>query len=231
MHLFRVVVPIFDRQGPAQWGPFLGTGTFVGDPPLLATAYHVVRDRGTHFGISLPGSPIRWNISAFPATLIRYDSAVDLALLRVDGYIPPFTFVLAEPNEIANNIPVLSYEYGTTVNVAGVDQLAPATRMGNVTRVIDLSETFGLAGRHALELSYPALRGASGAPVVSSINTHLWGVIVANSEYHLLPVQIESVLDADGNLREDVRYMLPQAIAVNVVHLRPLLSGETGTAA
>jgi len=231
IHLFRVVVPIFRLLEDGGWGSFAGTGTFVGDPPLLATAYHVVRGAGTEFAIALPPSPIRWNINAFPATLILLDSDVDLALLRVKGYVPPFTFVLARDNEIVNNIPVLSYEFGTTQRYAGIDHLAPATRMGNVTRVIDLSDRFGPAGRHALELSYPALRGASGAPVLSSVNTHLWGIVIANYEYHLLPAQIATTVDQHEGIHEEVMYLLPQAIAVNAVHLRPLLLAEQGAAA
>jgi len=230
LQLFRVVVPIFDYEEGGEWGPFIGTGTFVGDPPLLATAHHVVRGRGSHFAMALPPSPIRWNMNAFSATLLRYDAEVDLAVLRVDGYSPPFSFILAREDEIANNIPVFSFEYGTTQRIAGIDHLAPATRMGNVTRVIDLSDRYGAAGRLALELSYPALRGASGAPVISSLNTRLWGIVIANHEYHLLPAQIESVTDESEGLHEEIRYLLPQAIAVNVIHLRPLLAGEGGTA-
>ena len=160
------------------------------------------------------------------ATPLRHDAGLDLALLEVHGYRPPFTFVLAGDREIANNIPALSYEYGTTENIAGVDHLAPATRMGNVTRVIDLSDRFGPAGRQALELSFPALRGASGAPVFSSVNTHLWGIVIANYEYHLLPAQIETVRTSTGDVAAETRYLLPQAIAVNAKHLRSLLTSQ-----
>jgi len=63
--LYEAVVPIFlDAEG-REFGPFIGTGVFVGDPPLLATAYHVIRDAGDQFAIALPPSPIRWNINAF----------------------------------------------------------------------------------------------------------------------------------------------------------------------
>ncbi len=70
-----------------------------------------------------------------------------------------------------------------------------------------------------LELSFPALRGASGAPVVSIGNeVVLWGIIVANVSYHLLPAQIEKVVEGDTTV-EEIKYLLPQAIAVNVKHL------------
>lgn len=46
--------------------------------------------------------------------------------------------------------------------------------------------------------------------------------MVANAAYHLLPQQIESVLDEKNNLFEEIRYMLPQAVAVNIRQLRPM---------
>jgi hypothetical protein len=63
-----------------------------------------------------------------------------------------------------------------------------------------------------LELSFPALRGASGAPVVEIRGTALFahGVIVANTEHHLLPAHIETVLDSKNQLLEERKYFLPQ---------------------
>ena len=153
MQLSRSIVPIFEYEEGGKWGGFLGTGTFVGDPPILVTAYHVLRDHGPDFAVVLPPSPIKWGVNAFGADMLRFDEAFDLALLAVQGYVPPNAFILADETEIANNVPVLCYEFGTTTRVASVDHLAPATRMGNVTRVIDLSEQFGPAGLQALELS------------------------------------------------------------------------------
>lgn len=95
--------------------------------------------------------------------------------------------------------------------------------MGNVTRTLDLTDRYGEAGRSALELSFPALRGASGAPVVSNLTFRLWGIIIANVSYHLLPAQIESVLDEQGQVEEETRFMLPQAVAVHIKHLRKVL--------
>jgi hypothetical protein len=74
-----------------------------------------------------------------------------------------------------------------------------------------------------LELSFPALRGASGAPVLSNLTFRLWGIITANVAYHLLPVQIEHVWDDEGQITEETRFLLPQAIAVHVKHLQAML--------
>jgi hypothetical protein len=74
-----------------------------------------------------------------------------------------------------------------------------------------------------LVLSFAALRGASGAPVVSNTDLHLWGIVTANRAYHLLPTQVETVLDEKNQLIEEVRFMLPQALAIHVKHLRSVL--------
>jgi hypothetical protein len=103
------------------------------------------------------------------------------------------------------------------------------TRMTN-------AENLGPAGVGALELSWPVLRGASGAPVTYNDNPYMppeekWGVlgvIVANASYHALPAQITSVLYDDNSLLEEVKYMLPQALAVNINHLRPMYERAMG---
>jgi hypothetical protein len=48
-----------------------------------------------------------------------------------------------------------------------------------------------------LELSFPALKGASGSAVTELRGSQLivHGILVANTEHHLLPAQIETVLD------------------------------------
>jgi hypothetical protein len=224
VQFFKSVVPLFAYDGNIQG--FLGTAVFVGDLPLLATADHVVRNWEGDFAFTLPPSPILWNVNAFKAHLVARDPEFDLALLDASPFRPEYSVMPADNGQIANNIPVLCYEYGTTQTIAGVAHLAPAMRMGNVTRVIDLSDRFGRAGESALELSFPALRGASGAPVISSQGFYLWGIVIANIEYHLLPAQIISVLDETNQVYEETKYMLPQAVAVNVKHLRPMLEGH-----
>jgi hypothetical protein len=48
------------------------------------------------------------------------------------------------------------------------------------------------------------------------------GVIVSSSSYHLLPIQIETTLNSANMLLDEVKYLLPQALAVNVEHVQPL---------
>ena len=215
----ETIVPIFAIDGSNNIRHFLGTGSFVGQRPFLVTAEHVIRDWSGLFAITvLPDTS-----HIIRATLVVKNRDADLALLEVPGYPPEKALPLAEDNEITENQDVVCLEYGTTRTQGRVTHLAPATRLGNVTRKLNLQERYGQAGVDALELSFPALRGASGAPVFSNSNFHLWGVVIANVSYHLLPAQIESVLDETNQVLEETRYLLPQAIAVHVKHLRAMI--------
>ena len=220
------IVPLFavDDLNVAGLGRylFLGTGAFVGERPLLATAEHVVRDWQGPFAIAiLPRTGKLAPATPMPAKLVAKDPQADLALLEVPGYPREKALDLAQDSEIRMNKFVYCLEYSTTYAQRGAIHLSPATRVGNVTRLLDLRHRCGRAGDGALELSFPALRGASGAPIVSE-SFRVWGVVTANVDYHLLPSQIESVLDEKNQVYEETRYLLPQAIAVHPKHLRAM---------
>lgn len=215
------IVPIFAIDKNRYVKRFLGTGVFCNDPCVLATADHVIRDWKESFAISILGNLGK----LYDAHIILRNPESDLAILDVPEYTPPFSFPLAK-GEIGMNQIVFNFEYGTTQVIGNTIILGPATRLGNVTRIIDLSERYGLAGKDILELSFPALRGASGSPVINSLDYSLFGIIIANVSYHLLPAQIESVLNEHNKAEEEIKYMLPQGLAVNVKHLRDLIDNK-----
>jgi hypothetical protein len=215
------VVPIFGRNethAPAEVGAFLGTGSLIGDGSILLTADHVIAGWSGKLVIAVVP-----NISNLhPLTVIERDTAHDLALLKVEGYRSPRPLVPRFDQSIPPNWTASTFEFGTTRSLGRAIELSPATRLGNVTRVLTV-EQLGAAGVDALELSFPALRGASGSPVMfENASFGLIGVIVANVQYHLLPAQIENVLTADNTHLKETVYMLPQAVAVNVRHLKPM---------
>ncbi|MBN2002241.1 MAG: trypsin-like peptidase domain-containing protein [Anaerolineae bacterium] len=224
MNPSETIVPIFGVDKASDENIFLGTGALIGKPSLVVTAEHVVRGWDGPFGIvKLPVEtrhPMR-------ANLVIKNRDVDLALLEVPDYLPERTLELAQDNEITTNKIVFCLEYSTTRSRAGVIHISPATRMGNVTRLVDLRERYGQAGESALELSFPALRGASGAPIISSTNGRVWGIVIANVSYHLLPSQIITVLDEKNQILEETQFLLPQGLAVHVKHLRTMLQTYT----
>lgn len=215
-----VSVPLIGFTTPKKTDAFLGSACFVDSGEYLVTAYHVVRDWKKRIGFTVPLVPPRM----FEAKVVACDPAIDLALLKVDGYRPDNPFPLADPESIISNSLVACHEYGPTEVAGGVFRLEPATRLGNVTRIRDLRERFGKAGDDMLELSFPALRGASGAAVVHWLPPfELVGIIVANVSHHLMPAQVLSVLDERNEILEETHFMLPQALAVNVKHLHEMI--------
>ena len=209
-------------RGSNSMSGFLGTAAFVGAPNQLLTAEHVIRDWDHEFGIVvLPDIS-----TVHRAVVLKADHDRDLALLETTDLEAELALELAQPDRINTNSQVVCLEYGTT-RVSGVQTtLSPATRLGNVTRLVDETELYGPAGRAMLELSFPALKGASGAPILSNTNFELWGVIKANVGYELLPAQIESIFDESGIVEEQTKFYLPQALAVNVTVVREFLLGD-----
>ena len=86
-------------------------------------------------------------------------------------------------------------------------------------------DSLGPAGRNALEVSFPAVRGASGAPLLYMVDQrgfYLIGVLVSNAQYHLLPAEVTVSLNVANTVADEVKYFLPQGIAVNIRHLQSM---------
>jgi hypothetical protein len=96
---------------------------------------------------------------------------VPLDLVRIDEYRPAVPLSLVCDKPVTCNTDLVTLEYSTTrverhpASGKVITRLNPAVRMGHMTHHVDV-ETMGGAGQQALELSFPALEGASGAPVM-----------------------------------------------------------------
>jgi hypothetical protein len=217
-------VPVLGLQPDGDVPTFLGTGFIVGDGSLLVTADHILRKWTGPLGFATAANPSH----AFSLEILERDWRHDLALLRVaDNYRPPNMPPLDVDRDdfsVLTDRQMRTVEYGNTrVREDGNLRLSPATRLGNVTRVYDATEQLrSPAGVDALELSFPALLGASGAPVFETGSQRVVGVIVASARHHLLPVEIETSLTDDNAMMSETKYLLPQALAVNIKHLQPM---------
>lgn len=214
------------RHKKGEQGPFLGTGFFTGKPPILVTCWHVLSNwKEQCYGISARDHPGK----IFPADVIATDESKDLALLKVSEYSPSKTLELAEDKEITLNQIACCFEYGTTTTSGEDIDFSPANRVGNVVRLRNLTDRYKEAGENMLEMSFPALRGASGAPVMhSSTPYRVWGVVTANTAYEIHPAQVERIADDDGKVKEETRFYLPQALAIHVSKVRALISQNQG---
>lgn len=226
--ILSAIVPIFEfEQNGAEVGlSFLGTGALIDDGSLLLTADHVVRG-ARQVAIYIKG---RNGFPLFMASLVESDRSHDLCLLQVAGYRAQHPLIIDFDVRPYSDSDLLTVEYSDTgIDVtAGKFYIRPATRRGYLTRQLDLTDLYGPAGDQILELSFPALKGASGAPViltnppVGKAGFFVVGVVVANRAHHLLPAQIETVLRNDNSQLEETRYLLPQGLAVDIQHIRPM---------
>lgn len=204
-----------EREGPAE---FLGSAfrfIYFGYH-WCATANHCVLPQHEPGLWWQPMGEVAERVS-----VLRRGPEHDLCLLKIGNDTTPG--IQAAPEALTFERAVSTVEYSTTRPGAdGGLLLNLASRIGNCTRFFRDEQRFGAA--EMLELSFPALRGASGAPVVEH-NGAMWGVhgvIVANVAQHLIPAEIVTVLEADNSLIEERRYYLPQGAAVHVQHLLAL---------
>ena len=207
-----VILPFLSLHSNRAFREFLGTGFFVGEPLRYVTAAHNVEGRGEHFGVVQIDELGR----IYRASVRHVDSENDIAVLDITSYRPSKWLALPASTNVHLNLPVICFEYGTTVVSGREPQFGPATRIGNITRVFKQLDILNRSLSAALEVSFPALRGASGAPVFTSNGFVCVGMMIGNMSYHLMLAQIETVFDDAGKPIEEVRYMLPQGIAVGV---------------
>jgi S1-C subfamily serine protease len=200
---------------------FLGTGFFVGANGMLLTCSHVLDDWSVGYGV-VTGNDLR------KAQVLAKDSSSDVAVLWVDGYVPPTVFEFGEEAKISSNRSVCCLEYGPTVIIGNHFKFEAATRLGNVTRKRDMTGIIKRGTQEMLELSFPGLRGASGAAVVPVDRPgEVWGMVMGNTAYELHPAHVETIYDNDNKVSEETRFYLPQGLAINVRYLKAALSACT----
>ena len=217
------IVPLGGVHEDGGCGPFLGTGVFVGKKAILVTCDHVLVEWEGQYGIAIEAEE-----QLLQANVIIREPNTDLALLEVSDFCPPHTLPIEDDENLTLDDLVICFEYGTTVTAGQLIKFSPGNRLGNVTRFRDLRDLYGEAGNEMLELSFPALMGASGAPVMNwRPPFKLWGIVKANVSNELLPAQIERVVDEVGQLQEETKFYLPEALAIHVKHVRHLISQVT----
>lgn len=204
-----------------------GTGFFVGNDGTFFTARHVFDDaplaHDESFGIAFLGQDA---ITLYPAVVVAMSERFDIALGRVEGFLPPAVLKLAR-DDPSLNADLLTTEF------SGV-----TSEQRDEGRVIDFTPNYqkgysvsfktgrfpGCDGANILELSFPALRGASGAPIIiDGPGFEVVGMILANLERHLLPAQVETIERTSGEPAETVRYFLPRAYAISWRQLQEFL--------
>lgn len=234
----RAIVPIVAYSAGKPIKTILGTGFFVGKGSVshLVTAKHVIA----------AGAPVNGDdgyafvfagaeaIGILPILKIwaaeHYDIAVcEIAVdqLQEQGAVP---LPLARENPSLND-DVLSYEYSSSRIEVGATNthvsFEPYAHKGNIVRYFESTFPEGRATPSFLT-SFPALRGASGAPILAASPNRksfaVAGMTIANVERHLMPAQIVRGEDEKGGY-EETSYFLPYGMAIALSPLVKCLEG------
>ncbi|QFT72413.1 trypsin-like peptidase domain-containing protein [Ruegeria sp. THAF33] len=208
---------------------FLGTGFAVDldGGTYCATAEHVIRGVDEVLLVDLWGPklhPLDIDSLLFPVTPIVQETYSDLALLDISSFKPRLVF-RTDPQFDTSDPILLTYEYSRSQTGGDIPKFLGSLRSGNC--VCFLREQ--LEAPRRLELSFPALKGSSGAPVFKkelgkSGQTDLVavGVITGNAQYELEPIQTYEYRGPDGE-EERTHYYLPAGIATHIDHLHRLI--------
>ncbi len=203
---------------------FLGTGFFIDTDGTFLTAKHVFTNHGLEhsheFRVAMVSDRNRFE--NYEITQIRTSRRFDIALAKaiaVEGHDP----LQIATTDAPKNLDVITQDYSGTMPRRQEDghiqlQVAAYFRKGHVI-CQRKSDYRGLDGALALELSFPALDGASGAPVIVDRRKDVVGMIVANVEHQLLPAHLEPTHQRE-DVCEERRYSLPAALAIHWSHLK-----------
>ena len=226
----KAIVPIVRATKARPVIGVLGTGFFVGNEAGLhvITARHVfdknpLKDE-ERYAIVFPEER---GMKIIPISQNLASDEFDLAACRVSTADCPEAMPLmigrAEPSLNQN---VLSYEYSSTrieTTPTGDTNVTfePYSHKGNIVLVFTSTYPEKIETPSFL-ISFPALQGASGAPVFTvtlpTRNFAVVGMIVANVERELIPAQLVEIHNGDS-YQEKTTYYLPygKALARSVI--------------
>ena len=124
---------------------------------------------------------------------------------------------------------IYCYEYSTsrfkrTAQGGTHVSIEPLTHKGNIMRIFD-SDYPETIPTPSFLTSFPALQGASGAPLLAGTenkNFYVAGMVVANQETHLLPAQTVKIKDGEKYI-EETSYFLPLGKSINATLIASFL--------
>ncbi len=220
---FSAVVPILRLGVDGRTTGLAGTGFFVGTRPAVVTAKHVFLDhplaKGEQYAMAVFRPDGTTDLGIIHDYLVS--EKWDIAVFAAGGH-PWATPLKLVRGQYPTNQDVLAFEYSFTTietNEAGerIVNFQPFTHKGNILRHY-LSTFRRQTPTASFDTSFPALQGASGAPVLRTSDWAVVGMLVANIERHLMPAQVVRA-EIGGGEYEEVRYFLPtgQAIQASVI--------------
>lgn len=228
-HVFPLVSSTSDRSTP-----FLGTA-FLIEGRRVMTAGHCLSDANEVlegepvFAVCIQPEPVCMLPIYDWRTCATHDISVgkiDLSpLVDLNEPEPAGLTVAAQPSAMDEE--VVSYEFSETVVEAQQHgpprlKLRPRQHRGYPAMAYWDSDRYKVE-TNVYDLPFPAVRGASGAPVLAVRTGEVVGMLLGNISRELVPAEIERVETLQGRT-EVTRYHMPYARAITSVHLREALA-------
>lgn len=204
---------------------FLGTGFFVGAGTFI-TAKHVCEGvKGNLFAVQL--DMYGQQATACDISNVKYSKEFDIAKGTVTGFHDIKVLTIATRNPPVN-LDILTMEFSGTRTELKEETKAlvfnPFHRKGHIVQFY-LSNFPERTTTSCFEVSFPALSGASGAPVILENDGSVVGMIVENVQHELLQSHIETVV-SDHQQTEEIKYVLPYAKAISWKHLGDFIAEQ-----
>lgn len=221
----RAIVPIMRSAKDRSKVELLGTGFFVSaqEGHHIVTAKHVIEDNPLGpdelYSVFFPGVPgDATQVAQLQISRVVASRSYDVAACWIapTEHLANAVALPLASEEPALNDDVLCFEYsGTHIQrkaQGGIHvSLDPHAHKGNIVRSYrsDFPESVPTP---SYLTSFPALQGASGAPMLVRNKRKdrfaVVGLMVANAARHLMPAQILRI-DHGESEQEEVRYYLP----------------------
>jgi len=221
--LHRAVVPLV-RTPESDDAPieFLGTAFYVDDQRTAMTAKHVV-DGWSPGEVSVLQQLGNGTTIGVPVTRIWESGVHDIAVLDLAPFDQACPLELAQ-GPYPMNVHVATLEYSRSHPLQGAAarrllKVVGSFRRGNIVRTYRAPWPGGGAEVETLELSYPALQGASGAAVFEERSTQVVGMVLGNVESTAQPA-LTLRASLSGTDYEERTYHLPFGLAISWLHLR-----------
>lgn len=229
----HAIIPIVRCTEAPDIKELLGTGFIVGqgDKIYVVTAKHVFEssplEEGEKYGYLFKGAK---GIQLYRIQKIIGVENYDIAVFEAT-HIPEAVSLAFSEQQPANNEDVYCNEYSSTriekKETGGKHvSIVPMIHKGNIMRFYD-SEFPENKKTPCFIVSFPALQGASGAPVLAitkNKNLYVAGMIVENWQRYLLPAQIVKIQDGKEYI-EETSYFLPLGKAINASLIAQVLKG------
>jgi hypothetical protein len=215
------IVPIVgERDG--VW-TFLGTGFFVDDTRSILTCQHVVRD-ALHITV-LVAPPDESKFTSHKVKAIFRSATRDISILETENvaYAQPLALDSSRLEDLDAGTEIASFDYARTrpafdaaTKSLSLGGAGMSFQMGYIRRRFVASAANNVDTK-MIETSFPALRGASGAPIFRRNSLLVVGMVVGNVNEELQPIEV--IEDTSPNGSPTVRYYLPMGRAIWTEHL------------